>query len=144
MGQDIPNTLENGNREAVIEWLQMHSKKKVLLTRKGSLVKVIGHPEDVDELDACSMELMECRIVPYVPDLEITVSFHPETLSLHMIARGDSQGHIALSFPVSMPYEEVALTSWEAEKERLAHLERQLKQIEPEYSPYELLFQDFD
>lgn len=96
------------NRGEVIEWLNGHRGKTVLIQAKGTALKVAGRSNGVDEIDACGVKIFECELMTGMPGLRVALSLHDDTLSLH--ALGSPEGDSVFSLPLSLPYGEVRLS----------------------------------
>ena len=132
---DSPQAL---TRESLIEWMQDHKSQRIVLAEGKSMLKIEGVLVDVEELDACSMDIMSFHLRVDQPGLDITCTFHPETLGVHLHARPEASAPLKLSIPLSIPYASLRVSlAGKAQGEAGGD-----SADSPEYSPYALLFPD--
>ncbi len=118
-------------RESLLRWIETHAGQEIVLRQQGSALKVHGICRGVEQLDACSTQYQECSLAPFGMDVDMTMSFHTETISLQMIARHPESNEVSLSLPISIPFSELLLTQPDEQE--------QDAESEPEFYPYELL-----
>lgn len=98
------------NRQAVIDWLNGHKGENICLQAHGSMLKVVGRSEGVDRLDACSTLVFECELITCLQGIQIAMSFHAESLALHLLGSESDNGPVFCSIPLSIPYDQVRLS----------------------------------
>ena len=125
------------NREAVVAWLHEHQGERIRLGAEGSTLKVEGLPLGVEELDACSTEFLHCELDCGVADLRVSFSLHTKRLALHILTDTPGRGGSSLSFPLSLPYDMVRMST--VKEDASVQSPSSQPGEEPEYSPYELL-----
>ncbi len=123
------------DRAAVVRWLNGHAGQRICLRRRGTRLRVTGSTGGVDELDACSTEILQSEWNTALPGVQLALSLHPAALSLHLLGTAPG-GELVCSLPVHVPYNELILTR---EGERAGDA-----RDEPDFSPYELLFRGTD
>ncbi len=120
------------NKAGVIDWFRQHAGRAVVLRQPTTLLRVTGTIRDVGELDACSADYHTVDFECGLDDVQVSLSFHDATLSLHVLATPLHRRQSSLSLPVSIPYADMELTP-----------QREGEQDDPDAppgkSPYELL-----
>ncbi|MCH8075419.1 MAG: hypothetical protein IIC64_06315 [SAR324 cluster bacterium] len=99
------------NRGEVIEWLNVHQGRDIVVQAQGSLLKVIGRSQGVDEIDACGVKIFECELATVLPGLRIAISLHDDTISIHALGSPPGDDRVVFSLPLSVPYDQVRLSS---------------------------------
>ena len=120
------------DRKSVIDWLNGHKRQEIRLTAGGSTLRVVGRNSGIEELDACSTDVYLAELEPGLPGLHLTLTLHDEALALHLLAEGPPGAPPRLSFPLHVPYAKLRLDRADAPEGAAWE--------EPEFSPYELLF----
>ena len=99
------------DRGEVIEWLNVHQGRDIVVQAQGSLLKVIGRSQGVDEIDACGVKIFECELATVLPGLRIAISLHDDTISIHALGSPTGDDQVVFSLPLSVPYDQVRLSS---------------------------------
>lgn len=99
------------NRREVIHWLNVHQGREIVVQARGSTLKVIGRSQGVDEIDACGVKIFECELATVLPGLRVAISLHDETISIHALGNPPGDKEVVFSLPLSVPYDQVRLTS---------------------------------
>ncbi len=124
------------DKAAVIEWFKAHRAEEIVIRMQGAQVRLQGRTRGVEQLDACSTEIAETELAMPQQDVETILTFHDTTLGVQLIAYRPGGREVAVSLPVSIPYEALRL----ATAEELAKAAgKEGEGGEPEFSPYELL-----
>ncbi len=133
--------MEPWDKASVIEWIKAHRGEEIVIRMQGGAVRLQGRARRVEQLDACSTEIAEAEIAFGHRDMETSLSFHDDTLAVHLIAFHPGTRDVAASIPVSIPYGSLLLdTAEELEtKTRVGAGKKKEAEEEPEFSPYELL-----
>jgi hypothetical protein len=133
-------------REAVSDWLEAHAGRRIRLSSAGSTLSVVGIPDGVTELDACSTEVHYGELETDLPAVQVALTLHEDVLALHVrVGAPDAggSGDAALSLPLSVPYQQLRLEPVPAAGAATpAHPPRHPHPQHPEEappSPYELL-----
>lgn len=126
--------MDDWTREKVLQWFEGQANKQVTIRQRGTMLRVQGTCKGLDEIDACSAHYQECMLIPSGVDVDVGLSFHDDTMSIHLIGHHPSSGRITVSLPVSIPYAEVMLGHPDEEASKKP--EAGEKRIP---SPYELL-----
>ncbi len=131
--------MEPWDKASVIEWVKAHRGEEIVIRMRGATVRLQGTARGVEQLDACSTEIAEAAMAFGHQVVETSLSFHSETLGVHLIAFHPGTRAVAASLPVSIPYGSLLLdTAEELEKKSRAERNKEAEE-EPEFSPYELL-----
>lgn len=133
--------MESWDKAAVIEWFKAQRGQEIVIRMQGGSVRVQGRAEGVERLDACSTEIEQAEMAFGHRDMETSLSFHAETLGIHLIVFRSGTREVELSLPVSIPYDALLLSTVEAAKAEATKgkTARKKEKEEPEFSPYELL-----
>lgn len=135
--QDDGGNVSFKNREAIVAWLHEHQGRRIRLGAEGSTLRVEGMPMGVEKLDACSTEFLHCEMDCGLAGLRVSFSLHESRLALHVLSDVPGQRGSSLSLPLSLPYDQVRLSTVEEGASNLSPSSQSSE--EPEYSPYELL-----
>ncbi len=129
------------DKVSVIEWVKAHRREEIVIRMQGAVLRLQGKTRGVERLDACSTEIAQAEMAFGHQDVETSLSFHDETLGVHLIAFHPGTRDVAASLPASIPYESLLLnTAQELEKKaQQAAGAKKKEEEEPEFSPYELL-----
>lgn len=119
------------SKAAVLEWFRVHAGRRVVLRRPSTLLRITGAVRAVQELDACSADYHTVDFDCGLEGVNVSLSFHDDTLSVHVLAKAPHRDETTLSLPFSIPYSDLELNLADAERER--------KQTDSGPSPYELL-----
>jgi hypothetical protein len=119
------------NKAAVLEWFRAHAGRRVMLRQPSTLLQVTGTVRSVQELDACSADFHAVDFECGLEGVQVSLSFHDDTLSLHLLATPLHREEATLSLPFSIPYSDLELSLAEAERKR--------EHTDSGPSPYELL-----
>jgi hypothetical protein len=122
------------NREQVLAWFRAHRGRTIRLGRAGSTLKVIGRTQGVDEIDACSADILETELETGLPGVQVALTFHEDALALHLLVAQSGSKDVACSLPLSLPYEQLRLS------EAPAGESGEGPEDQEEFSPYALLF----
>ena len=101
--------MADGAREAVMAWLRARPGHRIRLRVRGSALSVVGVCDGLDELDACSADFSECLLKTGAAGASVSLTFHEQTLALHVLVTQPDSGEAILSLPVSMSYEDALL-----------------------------------
>jgi len=129
--------METRDRASVLDWLKKHALKKVVIRMQGTTLKVAGTLEGLAKLDACSTEIDESSLSIGLKGIQVSMSLHQNSLSMHLMAFGEKTENSLISMPVSIPYNLLILRTPE-EDEKLGKSPKD-REEEVTYSPYELL-----
>lgn len=97
------------SKASVIEWFRQHAGKDVVLRQPAKLLRVRGTIRDVGELDACSADYHTVDFECGLDDVQVSLSFHDDGLSLHVLAKPSHRQDTTLSLPFSILYAELEL-----------------------------------
>ena len=128
-------------RQRAIEWVTAHRDKRVILRRKGTGLRVEGSFPGVVEVDACSTDYFEAELYTGAPNLVVALSFHEDTVLVHVEGDRPEGGGLCVSLSSSVPYAELLL---EEPGPKVAQpsgddQHEQAEKAEDGPSPYELL-----
>lgn len=139
--------MEKLDKAAALEWFKAHKDREIEIRWRGEMVRLRGRCSGVQSLDACSAEYEESQLAGLHEDVQIELSFHDETLGVHLSIY-PPQGKQPVAFvPLSIPYGQLRLSipeSKQAGEESSGGKSSREKPSgeqggEPEFSPYELL-----
>ena len=125
------------DKPTAIEWVKEHSGQEIVIRVRGTTVRLQGRAGGVEDVDACAAEFQEFELHPGYEHLQIAISFHDHTLSVHFSALKPGSKETTISMPLSIPYTLLDLHTSEALKKESAATGQPKE--EPEFSPYELL-----
>lgn len=125
------------SKSEVLQWFKAHKGKSVEIKWRGTLVRLRGRGTGVDTLDACSAEYQESALEGTHEDIQVGLSFHDDTLGVHLSVYQPGGKELAVSLPISIPYDQLQLSVPEDKKAGEESSGGQNE--EPEFSPYELL-----
>ena len=129
--------MEPWDKMSVLEWLKSRGAGTIVIWMQGTPLKVVGRSMGVDQIDACSTDIIEMEMDVGQDGIYISISVHDHTLAIHFLLRDPKTRDTVVSMPVSIPFTLLALATEDEEKKRLKKLRGETD--EPEYSPYELL-----
>ena len=129
--------MKKWTKKDVLKWFKVHAEKIVVVKLQGTTLRIEGRAAGVDEIDACSADIFATGLGMVSPGLDTSISFHENSLSVHLLVRESGSKRSILSMPVSIPYGLLQLST-PAEEKRVGKA-RAPKREEPEFSPYELL-----
>ncbi len=125
--------MSDWDRKAILEWFKGAAGERIVIEMRGTTLRVEGVPTGVEELDACSTQFHEVGLDSGGEKIDVALSFHESTLSVHVMIHGDKPGTASLSIPVSIPHSALILKNAAREAEKADSEE------EPVFSPYVLL-----
>ena len=129
--------MQNWDKTTVVEWLKKTGKQTLVIRMQGTTLRLTGHSQGLEKVDACSTEIEEVELDVGEPDTTVSLSVHDNTLGLHVLIHDPKTGQTVVSIPTSIPYGLLVLATAEEDKARSIALRG--KDQEPEFSPYELL-----
>ena len=125
------------DKAAVLKWFKARKNREIEIKWRGELVRLRGRSTGVQSLAACSAEYEESQLVGLHDDIQIGLSFHDETLGVHLSVYPPGGKQPAAFIPLSIPYDQLQLSTPESRKSGGDSSGEQGG--EPEFSPYELL-----
>lgn len=125
------------NKAAALKWFKAHKDQEIEIKWRGEMTRLRGRSTGVQSLDACSADYQESQLLGLHDDIQIGLSFHDETLGVHLSVYAPGGKQPKAFVPLSIPYKQLELTTPETEKSGGDSSGEQGG--EPEFSPYELL-----
>ncbi len=125
------------DKASVVKWFKGHQGKEIVITSRGSALRLQGRTTGVQSLDACSAEFEESTLELDGEGLHVALTFHGENLGVHCLAYRPGGKEVSLSMAASIPYASLRLSTPDKENKGKKSSGRQSE--EPEFSPYELL-----
>ncbi|MDH4224583.1 MAG: hypothetical protein OEW12_02935 [Deltaproteobacteria bacterium] len=127
-------------RNSAADWLRAMEGKPIRLKGNHLFLEVRGICGEVEELDACSTLLLECRVEAGLPEgCDLHLTLHDQSLTVHLMTGNGPATRISMK--TSVPYSQLELED-NAMPKTTRRPPGALKTAgEPEvtWSPYELL-----
>ena len=101
------------NKYTLTEYMRQNTHKKVTIEEPGGTFRVHGQLKDVVDLNLCSHILVESTLIPQIPNVEISLTFHDDFLGIHCLAKHVETSEVIFSFPAQIPYEKLQIQFFE-------------------------------
>lgn len=124
--------------QRVQEWLDKREQKVIRIRVNGGTEKAEGVCQGVDEVDACSTTVLECRLVMPIAGMDLHLSLHQETLAMHLCVKAQPESPSIVCLHSSIPYDRLILEDPAQAQQAPTSVAVSSPEIVT-WSPYELL-----
>ncbi|MCZ6645011.1 MAG: hypothetical protein O7B79_02115 [SAR324 cluster bacterium] len=124
-------------KSSVLNWFKARNGKEIVIRMRGSTLRLQGRNTGIEELDACSADFEEGALALEQVGMQVALTFHDDSLSIHCLVYRPGGTEVAVSLPISIPYDTLQLST--VEEMEKGNKSSGQEDEEPEFSPYELL-----